>query len=89
MKGIREIEHSMKEGRLELQIQIDRKRAAQMGLRTSQIAMTVRSAIQGGVPNRYKVDGKEYDLRVQLKWDDRNLENLLLTASLGTQVPLS
>lgn len=92
VQGIRAVEDSMKEGRPELQIRIDRKLATFKGLRVAQIATMVRSAIQGEVPTRYKVDGQEIDIRMQLEWEDRKdiseLENLLLTSPVGGSVQL-
>lgn len=92
VEGIREIEHTMQEGRPEIQIKVDRAKAAQFGLRAAQVAMALKNAVQGDTPTRYKVDGNEYDLRIQLKWDDRKniseLKNILLTTPVGLQVPL-
>ncbi len=92
VKGVRNPEHSMKEGRPELQIIIDRGKAAQMGLQIAQVGIAVQQAVQGNLSTRYKDDGREYDLRVQLRWDDRNeisdLEKILIPSPLGTQIPL-
>lgn len=92
VEGVREVEHTMQEGRPEIKISVDRMKAAQLGLRSAQIAMTLQSAVQGSIPTRYKVDGNEYDLRLQLKWNDRKdisgLKNILLSTPGGTQIPL-
>ena len=55
--GLVDVNDNLNTGRPELNVKIDRVRAAQFGLSTSQIATTVRSAINGteaGTPSRWR-----------------------------------
>ncbi|MEW6458212.1 MAG: efflux RND transporter permease subunit [Bacillota bacterium] len=90
--GTRDVKSSLEEGRPEAQVLVDRDRAAVYGLSVAQVASTVRSALHGDVATRYRVGGDEIDVRVRLTEDARrhlaDLDNLLLTAPNGQQVPL-
>jgi HAE1 family hydrophobic/amphiphilic exporter-1 len=65
--GLRDLTHSLSEGKPEYQINIDRERAAKFGLMVSQIAGTVQAATVGRVPTRYREEAEEVDLRVRFK----------------------
>jgi HAE1 family hydrophobic/amphiphilic exporter-1 len=90
--GTREVTSSLEEGRPEVQILVDRDRAALYGLSVSQVASTVRAALHGEVATRYRVGGDEIEVRVRLAEESRrhlaDLENLVLTAPTGAQVLL-
>ncbi len=92
VEGTREVRSSLEEGRPEVQILVDRDRAAAYGLSVYQIASTVRTALHGEVATRYRVGGDEIDVRVRLTEDARrhlaDLENLTITAPTGAQVRL-
>ncbi len=92
VSGVREIEDSISNGRPELQIQIDRTQAAQFGLRVTQVASAIKTAIQGDIATRYEVGGQEYDIRVRMKEEDRKsvtqVKNLLISSPMGAKVPL-
>ncbi|MBO8126598.1 MAG: efflux RND transporter permease subunit [Firmicutes bacterium] len=92
VEGTREVESSLDSGRPELQVHIDRDRAAALGLNAYTIASQVRTAVEGTTATRYKVDGREYDVIVQLARDgtasvDR-LGQLMITSPTGVRVPL-
>ncbi|MBO8129065.1 MAG: efflux RND transporter permease subunit [Peptococcaceae bacterium] len=90
--GTVEVESSLEEGRPELNLVVDRDRAAAYGLSVAQIGSAVRAAVQGQVATRYHVSGDEIDVRVRLADDARqninDLENLILTTPSGGQVLL-
>ncbi|ACL69263.1 efflux RND transporter permease subunit [Halothermothrix orenii] len=90
--GVREIEDSITRGRPELHINVDRVLAARYGLRVSQVATAVKTAVDGRTVTRYEVGGEEFDIRVKLKDDElttpEELEDLLITSSAGFKVPL-
>jgi Cation/multidrug efflux pump len=91
--GTREIRSSMQDGSPEIQIKVDRQRAAVYGLTPGQISSEVKNAMQGTVSTRYRVEGEEVDVRVLYAPDQEvNLENLgsinILTAK-GVPVQLS
>lgn len=89
--GLVDITDNLNTGRPEMRVHIDRERAAQYGLNTSQIAMTIRSAINGTEAGKYRDGEDEYDITVRLKEVDRqSLESLsnLTILHEGRQIPL-
>lgn len=91
--GTREVESSLADGKPEVQIRIDRQRAAALGLTPVQISAEIKNAMQGTVATRYKLEGNEADVRVQYvpqKHEDLEyLENLNIRNSAGAVVKLS
>ena len=92
--GTRDVEVSTRAGRPELQVIVDRERAARYGLTVAQIASSLRTAVDGAVATRYRPAGgsTEVDVRVQLAKEWREnlgaLERLLISSPLGFNVPL-
>ncbi|MCF7803554.1 MAG: efflux RND transporter permease subunit [Candidatus Marinimicrobia bacterium] len=87
------LESDLPEGRPEVQIRVDREKAAVFGLSTSDIGSTVRQAVSGATASQYR-DGKdEYDITVRLAEEYRNdlntLSDLNVMAEEGRQIPLS
>jgi HAE1 family hydrophobic/amphiphilic exporter-1 len=70
--GLRDLTHTLSQGKPEYQIKIDRERAAKFGLMVSQIASTVQAATVGRVPTRYREEAEEFDLRVRFKEEFRD-----------------
>ena len=57
------------------------------GINMAMISSAVQSELQGAVATRYKVDGKELDVRVQVSRDGRptinDMEEILISSPLG------
>lgn len=90
--GLVDVRDNLDTGRPELQVQIDRERAARFGLNTSKIASTVRSAINGVEAGKWRDGQDEYDITVRLREQDRaSLESLnnLTVFEEGQQIPLT
>jgi len=92
ISGTREVSTSLEEGQSEIQLAVDREKAAVYGLSASQIASTVRTAVEGQVATRYRTGSEEIDVRVRLseegKTEITEIENLLLASPVGLMVPL-
>ncbi|MGQ9824896.1 MAG: efflux RND transporter permease subunit [Desulfotomaculales bacterium] len=91
--GTRQVTSSLQEGRPEIQVRVDRDRAAAYGLSPAEIAATVRTAMEGTVTTRYRTGGNEVDVRLMLakKGEEASVEDLKkLTVSTptGSRVPL-
>ncbi|MGL1832887.1 efflux RND transporter permease subunit [Rhodocyclaceae bacterium SMB388] len=75
-----------------MRIRVDRERAADFGLRVSEVGNAIRDAVDGAVPSRYVSGGQEYDIRVRLPSDvvkdTDELGNLLLARPDGVPVLL-
>ena len=91
--GTREVTASLSDGNPEVQVRIDRQRAASFGLTPGQVAAEIQSARQGTVATRYKVEGDEVDVRVRYTpqgYDDFSyLQNLNILSASGAVVKLS
>lgn len=90
--GLADIDRSNEPGKPELRIVVDRNRAAMLGLNTATIGSTLRGLISGETASRYREAGKEADIVVRLRAQDRQrLEDILaltLPAAGGQAVPL-
>lgn len=71
--GAVDVDNTLDEGKPEIQIEVDRRMADDLGLNLATIPMTVRALIEGEVVTRYKEGDDEYDVRVKL--DDRYRES--------------
>jgi multidrug efflux pump subunit AcrB len=93
LPGLVDVTDNLNTGRPEVQVDVDRNQAARYGLSTSQIARTVRSAIQGIEADTYRSGEDEYDITVRLRQSDRqsigSLESLTVTNARGQQIPLT
>jgi len=91
--GTRQVESSIAKGIPEAQIIVNRDKASFFGLGTYQVASIVRNSIQGKVATRYRVDGEEYDIRVELPKNARKsfeqLKSIKITSASGIEIPLS
>lgn len=90
--GLREVTTSLSQARPELQVRVDRNRAAAVGLNVFQVASALRTAVEGEVVTRFRVEGDEIDVRVRLDEAFRSrpadLERIMIDTPLGIQVPL-
>ncbi len=69
--GILNLQVSLRVGRPEVQVRLDRDRAAQTGIFPAQAALILRDSIAGNTEVKYREKGREYDVRVQLASLDR------------------
>ncbi len=91
--GTREVTASLSDGNPEVQVRIDRQRAASLGLTPGQVAAEIQNARQGTVATRYKVEGDEVDVRVRYSpqgYDEFSyLQNMNILSASGAVVKLS
>ncbi|MEQ8236736.1 MAG: efflux RND transporter permease subunit [Syntrophomonadaceae bacterium] len=91
--GTREVESSIADGNPEIQVKVDRHRAATFGLTPAQVSAEIKNAMQGTVATQYRVEGTEVDVRVRYipekHQDLEYLKNLTLRNNMGTGVKLS
>ncbi|MBN1894084.1 efflux RND transporter permease subunit [bacterium] len=92
VKGVADTEISVKKASPEMQIRLDRKRIADLGLSTAMVGQAISTSILGAAVTRYREGGDEYDVRVRLneesRQSQRDVENLLIQTLTGAQVPL-
>jgi multidrug efflux pump len=81
--NIVDVKDNYNPGKPEVEVEVDREKAALLWMSTGQIANTVRSAINGAEASKYRVGEDEYKIRVRLQEDQRSsvkdLENLNIT----------
>jgi hydrophobe/amphiphile efflux-1 (HAE1) family protein len=62
--GLQNLQGSTEEASPQLAIELDRERAAYLGLNVAMVGQTIRTALDGTVPTRFTSGNQQYDLRV-------------------------
>ncbi len=88
--GLIDLDTSWRVGRPELQVRVDRLKAASRGLSTGMVAAALRTAIQGATDTKFRTGGQEYDIRVRLPQAERqspeDVANILIAAPAGQPI---
>jgi HAE1 family hydrophobic/amphiphilic exporter-1 len=83
--GIVDLTSTLEESKPELQVQINRELANDLGINVYQTAATIRSLVDGEVVTRFKEGDEEYDVRIRLNESDRaeaaDIERLLIASA--------
>lgn len=92
IKGVYGIRNTMVPPSPETKVHIFKDRATHYNLSVSDIAITAQTAIKGFVATKFKEKGKEIDVRVVLRPQDRKdmakVRRLLIHSPLEVEVPL-
>jgi len=64
--GIRNVDVSVRLGRPELRVRMDRERAAELGLSTAAIAGILRNAVEGSTDLKFRTGEKEVPVRIRM-----------------------
>jgi len=68
----------------EIKIEVDREKAAALGLNMRTIADTMKTAIEGSTATKYRESGRTYDIYVRMEESSRSrpedIENLMVTS---------
>jgi HAE1 family hydrophobic/amphiphilic exporter-1 len=85
--GVADIQVRYSPGRPELEVELDRQRAADRGLSVAEVAMGLRTAMEGDDSGNLRRGGDEIPIRVRLdenyRGDAESLKNLTLQTSRG------
>ncbi|UOR11286.1 efflux RND transporter permease subunit [Halobacillus amylolyticus] len=91
--GVSELTSSTEEGRPEMQIDVNRQKAAQYGLSDQQVINQVQLAFSGQIATRYREGGNEIDVRLILPKEERqtiaDLEGMSVQTPSGSIIPLA
>jgi len=68
------VDLSFRPGKPEFQVLPDRERAERMGVSTNVLGLELRTLMEGQTPAVYRLNGEEYDIRVRLREDQRNMQ---------------
>jgi multidrug efflux pump subunit AcrB len=81
--GVVDLKDNYDAGKPEVEVVVDREKAATFGMSTGQIASTVRAAVNGAEASKYRLGEDEYKIRVRLRKEQRvspgDLEQLYMT----------
>ncbi len=69
--GTKDVNLSWNVGKPELQVEVDRVRAAELQMSVAEIAAALRTSIAGNTDSKFREAGKEYDIRIRLERFDR------------------
>lgn len=85
--GIADARTGRDEGRPELQVRVDRVKAALLGVSATTVATTIRTNVAGTQAAQFRQNGKEYPIVVRLREDERqnatDVENILVSTPTG------
>lgn len=88
--GLTDVTVSREKGRPEIWVEVDRRKAAALGLNMATIASTLRTKFYGQTATKYREAGEEYDIFVRLRDSDRitldDIGDAFVTSPLGRQV---
>jgi len=92
IRGVAHTSTSIRKTAPELRIDFDRQRIADVGLSTAQVGQVVRTCMLGDIPTKFRDQGDEFNVRVQLAKEARSsvedVGNVLIMTPLGKQIPL-
>jgi HAE1 family hydrophobic/amphiphilic exporter-1 len=89
--GVANPQVAREEGRPELNVRVDRPKAALLGLTVSGVANTIRTNISGTQAATYREKGKEFPIIVRLREEDRDrtesVASVLISTPQGLVLP--
>ena len=92
VNGFADIESSYDSGNPEVQLKVDRERAAEYGLSTAQVGSLVRLLINGQEATTFRGEGEEAEIVVRLRPEDRSTVEDILSLNIlspqGQSIPL-
>ncbi|MEO0079349.1 MAG: efflux RND transporter permease subunit [candidate division WOR-3 bacterium] len=89
LPGLVDLKSNREPGKPELQLVVDRQKAALYGLTPYQIGSALRTQIQGNAATSYRLAGREYDVLIRLPETQRDeLAEILGTNVIGPTGPV-
>lgn len=73
--GLKDVDTNYRPGKPEVQISIDPKKVDSLGMSTIQVGQELRTQVEGTVPAKFRVEGREYDIRVRVQENQRNIRD--------------
>lgn len=91
--GFVQVDTDLRLNKPEIRLDVDRERAADMGVSVDAIARTVETMLGGRIVTRYKRDGEQYDVVVQTVSANRNtpddIDRLFVKGRGDAMIPLA
>lgn len=85
VEGLVNLNASSRPGKPEIAVKPDRKKLSDAGLTVYELALTLRSAVEGVVTTRYRDRGEEYDMRVTM--EDQSVDSPEKVANITVVAP--
>lgn len=90
--GAADVGLSYRAGKPEVKLQVDRDKAADLGVSPTVVSNTLNTLFNGTVVSQYETDKDRYDVRMQLEEGDRkdfdSLQGIYVTSSSGKMIPI-
>ncbi|MCJ7508553.1 MAG: efflux RND transporter permease subunit, partial [candidate division Zixibacteria bacterium] len=90
--GVADADRSIRGGKPEMRVVVNREKASRLGISTAQVATTLRSLVDGDVATKLRQGEKEIDIRVILPPEQKNnfqdISSLDISTTAGATVPL-
>lgn len=90
--GTADADRSIRGGKPEMRVVVDREKASRLGISTAQVASTLRSLVDGTVATKLRQGEKEIDVRVILPPEQKNnfqdISSIDILTPAGMTVPL-
>jgi multidrug efflux pump len=91
--GFQAVDTNLRLNRPELNVRIDRDKAADAGVQIETIGRTLETMLGGRQVTRFKKDGEQYDVLVQVRADERNapddISNIFVRGRGDQMIPLT
>jgi multidrug efflux pump len=92
-QGISALESDLKLNKPQLKVDVNREKAADLGIDASTLGRTMETMLGGRQVTRFKLDGKQYEVILQVEGVDRqnpdDITNIYVREKNGVMVPLS
>ncbi len=72
--GLKDVDSNFRPGKPEIQFSLNASQSTALGISTKSLGQELRGQIEGLTPAKYREMGREYDIRVRLQDDQRNLK---------------
>jgi multidrug efflux pump subunit AcrB len=82
IKGIEELKSDLVTNKPEIIVNVDREKASREGISSSQVALTIRTALFGVEISKFRDSDEEYPIQLRLKPEDRNQVEKLLSMNI-------
>ena len=75
IKGLVDVDCNYKPGKPEFQVSLDPSKMAKFGVQSVSAGLELRGSVEGVLPAKYREKGLEYDIRVKVQDDQRDLSS--------------
>ncbi|GHT24665.1 hypothetical protein AGMMS4957_18100 [Bacteroidia bacterium] len=92
MKGLKDLNITREDYRVEYQVDFDREKLAENGLNSATVATYIRNRINGSYTTKFREEGDEYDIVV--RYDEKyrqsieDIENITVYSSAGVPIKI-